>query len=187
MTEISDRYRTLSEAFTAKVEAVPADDARWSQPSPCPDWTARDVVGHMLDTHHLFFGFVDHHVDPGPKVDEGGGPLVAWTHIRDAMQAALDDPAVATKEFDGFFGRSRWDESVDRFINSDVLVHTWDLARALGLDDRLDAAEVARVQQVAEGFGDAMRQPGAFGPAVEPPPDADAQERLLAFLGRNPR
>src|SRR2546425_749697 len=37
-----------------------------------------------------------------------------------------------------------------------------------------------------ESFGDAMRGPRAFGPAVEPPPDADDQGRLLAFLGRRP-
>lgn len=43
------------------------------------------------------------------------------------------------------------------------------------------------MHEVARGFGDAMRQPGAFGPTVEPPPDADDQERLLAFLGRDPR
>jgi hypothetical protein len=31
-----------------------------------------------------------------------------------------------------------------------------------------------------------MRSPQAFGPEAEPPPGADAQQRLLAFLGRNP-
>jgi hypothetical protein len=39
---------------------------------------------------------------------------------------------------------------------------------------------------VCEGFGDAMRGPQAFGPAVEPPAGGDDQGRLLAFLGRNP-
>jgi len=33
-------------------------------------------------------------------------------------------------------------------------------------------------------WGDAMRGPGAMGPALDPPPDADAQVRLLAHLGR---
>jgi hypothetical protein len=29
-----------------------------------------------------------------------------------------------------------------------------------------------------------MRGPGAFGPAINPPEDADEQAELLAFLGR---
>lgn len=185
MTEISDRYRRLAAEFTQRVESVPPDDERWSAPSPCEEWTARQLVGHMLDTHHMFFGLIGRDVPKGPSVDDG--PLPAWSYVRDAMTAALEDPEVAATEFDGFFGRSRWEDAVDRFINADLLIHGWDLARALGLDERLDPDEVARVHDLAKGFGDAMRQPGAFGPEVEPPPDANEQERMLAFLGRNPR
>ena len=35
-----------------------------------------------------------------------------------------------------------------------------------------------------EGMGDALRGPGAFGAAIEPPAGADEQQRVLAFLGR---
>jgi uncharacterized protein (TIGR03086 family) len=182
MNDIADRYRRLARGFTDRVAAVPPDDERWSSPSPCEKWTARDVVAHMLDTHHLFLRFIDQDVAPGPSAADD--PLAAWSYVRDAMQAALEDPQVADKEFDGLSGRTRWDRSVDRFINSDVLVHTWDLARGLGLDDRLDPDEVRIVNETAHGYGDAMRGPGAFGPEVEPRPGADEQERLLAYLGR---
>lgn len=33
-------------------------------------------------------------------------------------------------------------------------------------------------------MGEAMRGPGAFGPELTPPEGADAQTRLLAFVGR---
>jgi len=102
------------------------------------------------------------------------------------MQGALDDPDVASREHEGMFGRQRWESSVDRFINVDVL-HTWDLARALGLDDRLDLDEVRRVSEIARGYGDAARGPQTFGPELPAPPDADDQERLLYFVGRDPR
>src|SRR5262245_8463549 len=111
MTQISDRYRRLSEGFTVRAEAVPADDARGSNPSPCPDWTARDIVGHMLGTHHMFFGLVDHEVAAGPSADDD--PAAAWAYVRDAMQDALDDESIAGREHEGMFGRSRWDASVD--------------------------------------------------------------------------
>jgi uncharacterized protein (TIGR03086 family) len=186
MTEIADRYRRLAATFTARVDAVPADDERWQAESPCPGWTARDVVGHMLDTHHLFFGRIGHEVPKGPSAADD--PHAAWAHVRDAMQAALDDESVAGTEFDGMFGRTRWDAAVDRFINGDVLVHGWDLARAVGGDEALDVEDVRRARAGLEGIPDeALRSEGTFGPAIEPPPGATEQEELLAFLGRDPR
>jgi hypothetical protein len=44
--------------------------------------------------------------------------------------------------------------------------------------------EVDRLTEAAGAFGDALRGPQACGPALEPPPDADGQTKLLAFLGR---
>ena len=87
-------------------------------------------------------------------------------------------------EFDGMTGRSTFEAAVDRFLNMDLVVHGWDLARAAGLDDEIDPADVARVNETAKGFGEGMRSPRAFGPAVEPPSDADDQTKMLAFLGR---
>lgn len=196
MSEIADRYRRLAADFTAEVTAVPPTDDRWSNPSPCADWKARDVVAHMVDTHHIFFGLIGHDVAPGPSVDDDGddgddaygGPLGAWAYVRDAMQAALDDPAVAGTEFDGMFGRTRWDAAVDRFINGDVMVHRWDLGQALGTDPQLDIDDVRRMMAGLDGLPEeAMRAPGTFGPAIEPPPGATEQEQFLAFTGRNPR
>lgn len=182
MTAISDRYERLSQMFTDRIASVPPGDPRWQQQSPCEDWSAIDVVRHVVDTEHMFFGMVDHDV-PGP----GDDPLAAWPGIRDAMLAALRDPAVAEREYTGQMGTAVWQDSVDRFINGDLVVHTWDVARALGVDDSLPDDEVARVQEAFAPLGDAMRQPGAFGAEVEPPADASAQDRFLAFLGRDPR
>jgi uncharacterized protein (TIGR03086 family) len=171
--------------FTERAAAVPLGDRRWNQQSPCPDWKAIDVVKHIIDVHHMFFGLIEHEA-PAPLPVEAD-PVAAWAATRDAMIAALDDPTVAGREYEGFFGRSRWDASVDRFISGDLVIHAWDLARALGIDDTLDPAEVRQVHETAKGFGDAMRSPGAFGPPVEPPPDATEQEALLAYVGRDPR
>jgi len=180
MSEISDRYRRLSDAFAAKITAVPAD--KWSAPTPCPDWTARDVVQHVIDTQGMFLGFVGKELGPIPAVADD--PRAAWDAARAKTQHELDDPDLAAAEFDGFFGRSRYDEAVNRFLCFDLVVHGWDLARAAGLDDRIDPEDITRVREQAEWFGDAMRGPRAFGPELEPPAGADEQTRLLAFLGR---
>jgi uncharacterized protein (TIGR03086 family) len=186
MSDHADRYRRLAADFTAEVAAVPADDPRWSNPSPCSDWDARAVVSHMQDTHRMFFGLIGRELPAGPTADDD--PAAAWAHVRDELQAALDDPDVAGTEFDGMFGRTRWEDAVDRFITGDVLAHRWDLGRALGGDPSLDADEITRTMKGFEGLPDeAMRGGGVFGPAIEPPPDATEQERFLAFIGRSPR
>ena len=71
-----------------------------------------------------------------------------------------------------------------RQLAADHLVHAWDLARALGVDDTLDPEAV---QAVLEWFGpteDAWRAAGVIGPRVPVPDDADAQTRLLSMFGR---
>jgi uncharacterized protein (TIGR03086 family) len=180
MSEISERYRRLSDTFAAKIAAVPDD--RWSSPSPCEDWKARDVVSHVVSTQGMFLGFVGQEMGELPSVDDD--PAGAWDAARAPIQTRLDDPAAAGEEFDGMLGRTSFESAVDRFLNVDLVVHGWDLARAAGLDDRIDSEDVARVRKGAEAFGDSMRGPRAFGPAVEPPPGADEQDQLLAFLGR---
>lgn len=180
MEPIAARYDRLAAAFADKVRAVPP--GRWDAPSPCEQWTALDVVRHVVETPRLFFGFVGREPGPVPPVEDG--PAEAFEAVRRQVQADLDDPARAGAEFDGFFGRSTFAEAVDRFLSFDLLVHGWDLARAAGLDEAIAEPDLEWLERAAAGFGDAMRGPQAFGPALEPPADADRQTRLLAFLGR---
>ena len=182
VSEVSERYRRLSGAVADKIAAVP--DGAWENQSPCADWTARDVVRHLVSTQGMFLGFVGREPGAGPSVDED--PLAAWNAARAAVQTDLDDPTRAKTEFDGHTGRSTFEAAVGKFLCMDLVVHGWDLARATGLDEHIEADDIARVQKQAEEFGDALRSPGAFGPAVDPPGDADARAKMLAFLGRQP-
>lgn len=181
--EVAARYRRLAADVTGKIERVPAD--RWSSQSPCEDWTARDVVGHLVDVHGMFFGLVGRTLEPGPE-DVDTDPLRAWVSARDQMQRNLDDPRLAGEEFEGLTGRSTFAAAVDRFICFDLNIHGWDLARATGLEERIDPDELPRLWATAESFGDAIRSEHVCGPAVDPPADADEQSRLLAYLGRRP-
>jgi uncharacterized protein (TIGR03086 family) len=180
MTEISDRYRNLSATMTDRIAAVPADG--WDAATPCEDWKARDIVGHLVATTGMFLGFIDEEVPPGPSVDDD--PLGAFATARDAMQAALDDPSRAQHEYDGAFGRSTLEQGADQFLCADLVVHAWDLARATGQDETMPPHEVRRIHQALAPMDEQMRGPGAFGPKIDPPPGADAQTELLCFLGR---
>lgn len=182
MSEIADRYRRLAGDFAEKVTAVPDD--RWSAPSPCPGWTARDVVRHVVETESMFLGFVERSAGEVPSVDDD--PVAAWSTIREVVQAGLDDPALATASFQGMGGPTTFEAATDRFLCLDLLVHGWDLARAAGLDERLDLDEVRRVRADSEAFGDMLRGDGVCGPEVQVSEAASEQDRLLAYLGRQP-
>ena len=182
MSEISQRYGRLAGAFAAKLRVVP-DDA-WSRPTPCADWTVRELVRHVVTTQGMFLGFVGRVLGEIPSVDDD--PVAAWDTASATVLRDLEDPERAAAEFDGFFGRSTFEAAVNRFLCFDLVVHGWDLAHAAGLDEHIDPNDVARVAEQARAFGDAMRGPQAFGPAIEPPAGADDQAQLLAFLGRRP-
>ncbi len=181
MTEISERYSRLASAFEAKIAATPPE--RWDSPSPCEGWTALDVVRHVVDAHGMFLGLVGRQPAAVPSVEED--PLGAFRAVRDIVRADLEDSERATEAYDGYFGRTTFEEAIDRFLCGDLLIHGWDLARAVGLDERLDAEEVQRQLELVDALPDeALRAPGIYGPALTPPAGADNQTTLLAFVGR---
>lgn len=176
----ADRYRALAQTFTQKVAAVPA--ARWDAESPCEGWTAREVVRHVIDSQRDIVRVVGLELPPGPSFDDD--PAAAWAATRAAVQDILDDPARATLEYDGHFGRTDLAATIERFYCFDLVVHGWDIAQATGIDTTIPAADLAWVDQVAHSLGDSLRMPGVCGPAIDVPADADEQTRVLAFLGR---
>jgi len=123
-------------------------------------------------------------IPPGPSVDDD--PAAAWAHLRDALQARLDDPGVATREFDMRMGRYTFEHAADQFVTNDIFLHTWDLARATGLDETLDPDEVHSMLVAMEPLDEVLRTSGHYGPRVAVPDDADEQTKLMAFIGRTP-
>jgi uncharacterized protein (TIGR03086 family) len=179
MTAIADRYRTLADAFEAKVAAVSPDD--WSNPSPCEEWTVRQLVDHVVDVHGMMLKPLDRTLPDGPD-----DPLGAFKAARADVEVVLDDPALAGREYDGQFGKTKVEDTIDRFMAFDLVVHGWDLARATGQDETIDPVEVDRTWDAVQALGENMRKYGVTGPEVAVPPDASKQDRLLGLLGRQP-
>jgi hypothetical protein len=71
-------------------------------------------------------------------------------------------------------------------ITRDVLIHTWDLARAVGADDRLDARWCELFYSALPTDHLEPSASGMFGAPRATGDHADAQSKLLARLGRNP-
>jgi uncharacterized protein (TIGR03086 family) len=181
MDEIIERYTRIAGQFSDRVRAVPPD--RWEAASPCDGWTARDVVRHLAEWVPGFFG--DQGVGFGdvPSVDVD--PVAAWNAVDAGLATALGDPRQASRMVENPFGPRTLAETVDLIVVPDVLVHTWDLARATGLDETLDVDQVRRMLEGMSSIpDDVLRGDGMFGPRIAVADDVDDQTALLAYLGR---
>ena len=183
MSEIANRYDTIAGGFTDRVNAVPSE--AWDNPTPCEGWVARDIVRHVTEWIPAFFNnSAGLELPTGISSDDD--PVGAWTALHASLRSALADASVAQREFDGPPGRMSVEQSIDMIVTGDLLIHTWDLARATGLDESLDATEAARMLAGVEPIDEMLRSSGHYGPRVIVSDDADVTTKLVAFMGRNP-
>jgi len=179
----AERHREIGRVFLDRVRGTRS----WDAPSPVAGWTARDVVRHLVEWLPSFLaGGSSVRLPAVPSVDDD--PIGAWQAHADAVQALLDDPATAELTLSNqHIGQLPVDRAIDQFYTSDVFMHTWDLARATGQDDRLDPEFCVVLLAGTQPLEDIMRSSGQYGPRVPVTDDADAQTKLLAFIGRDPR
>ncbi|MCO1655407.1 TIGR03086 family metal-binding protein [Pseudonocardia humida] len=174
-----DRYRRALRSFGELVRAVPADG--WARPSPCPGWSAADVVEHVAGAQRTLLSLLG--ADPGR--DGPSGPRERWLDVEARVLAALDDPSVAGRRHATPLGEVSGVELADMSV-VEPLVHRWDLARAVGADDAVDEELAAGCLAIARRFAAVLRGPGMYGPELAAPADASAGPALLAYLGRRP-
>ena len=183
MSAAADSYREVAAGFTARARAVKPDD--WDNPAPCEGWVARDIVRHMVEwMPSMVLTPVGVTPPRFPSVDDD--PVGAWLALDAALQAALDDPEIAKKEFENRVGTFTVENGIDMFCTGDVFLHTWDLARATGGDERLDPVRVHDMLVGMQPLDAVLRDSGQYGARVEVPDDADEQTKLIAFIGRKP-
>lgn len=183
LTELSvaDRYREAAKGFTVRVE----ETADWDVPTPVAEWRARDIVGHLTTWLPGMLGDAVP-LRPGPSVEDD--PVAAWHHLDTQVQALLDDPTTAGTEVTvAQIGTHRLEVLLDQYFTSDVVFHTWDLARATGQDDSLDEDFIAGALAGMGQMEEMIRGSGQFGEQQPVPEDATTQERFFAFIGRDPR
>jgi uncharacterized protein (TIGR03086 family) len=183
MSQIADRYRKVAAGFTERATNVPSD--AWDNTAPCEGWVARDVVRHLVEwMPWMFFTSAGIEAPALPSVDDD--PVGAWNALNASIQGLLDDPEKSAMELEMQMGRYSIEQAVDMFGTGDVFIHTWDLARATGLDETLDPDEVHSMFVAMEPMDEMLRDSGQFGARVPVPDDADEQTKLIAFTGRQP-
>lgn len=147
-----------------------------SRSTPCNDWDVARLVAHVVAAPRNFVT-----MSQGGEPDWSAQPPLPddWTA---EFRTAADELLSGWHEA----GESASPQAVD-WQTAEFALHAWDLARSTGQSTDLDE-QVAR--QGLDFMGAALtpdNRGGAFAPAVVPPEDASAVDRLAAFAGRDPR
>jgi uncharacterized protein (TIGR03086 family) len=171
-----DLYARASEWTVKKADGA---SKKLDATTPCDEWDVRTLMNHMLDTQNYFLGTARGEKTPLPS----------------SQPPALvgDDPAadlaLTRKEMLSTFGQEGVIEKTGPSLGiafSDQLVHGWDLAKATGQDATMpEGLPEAAYEMIHGRFTDEQRK-GLFKPEVAVPKTASAQDKLLAYTGRNP-
>ena len=176
----------------ALVEQSSASDL--GRPTPCGSWTLAQLLAHMAVQHHGFARAADGIVT---EVHDWR-PVALAVPQRDYVAAAR---GVLVTFADEHVLERRWalpEVSTDVTFSSrramsfhfiDYLVHSWDVAKTLGVpfDPEPDLLEAALAVAQAVPDGPSRLVPGAaFAPGVHARSEAPTLDRIVAMLGRDP-
>lgn len=189
MTSPLELYLRAIDAFTAVVDHVPT--AGWDAPSPCSDWSARQLLGHVIDSQQQVIGMLTDHPQPPitdlTELGQLAGPdlRAAWQDSRKAVLAVLTgidpDAAVTTP------GGPSTGSAVLSMVVIEPVVHAWDLATATDQPGTLDPDVAQAILPGVLAAKGQLAATGMYQPAIPTTGDATPQDRLLAALGRADR
>jgi uncharacterized protein (TIGR03086 family) len=174
MSGAIDRWTETAALFSDRLGSVVASD--WGRPTPCSEWDVQALVDHAIGNQARFgsmLGLVA--TDP------------VWEALQREMAQLLTAPsAVAGTVAVPGLGELTKEQILD-ICTFDLLIHTWDLSRAIGGDERLPESLVKSCMDWLQALPvEVVRSPGRYTSAVDVGPDASLQARMLAYAGRTP-
>jgi uncharacterized protein (TIGR03086 family) len=188
MSGLVEIFERAVEEFGRRVPLV--GDDQWGAPTPDTGWDVRALTSHVLAealwAPPLLEGRTIAEVGDRFDGDQlGDDPQAAWTRAAAEAVAAVREPGALERTVHVSFGEIPGAEYVSQ-LTCDHVIHAWDLARAIGADERLDPELVDWAIGFLSPQIDGWRAAGAFAAPVEVAEGADAQSRLLALTGRRP-
>jgi uncharacterized protein (TIGR03086 family) len=186
--DVIEQYRRSVAGFAARLAQVRPD--QWSAPTPCAEWDVRALVNHLVYEERWLPSML-----VGATVAEVGdrfdGDLLGDDPVGNAAEAAREadaavaEPGAMERIVHLSFGDFPAAEYLRQII-ADHLVHSWDLAAAIGADRRLHPETAHLCAEWFAGNEDSYRESGATEPRVAIPADASVQDWLIAGFGRDP-
>lgn len=161
---------------------------QWGRPTPCREWTVRDLVNHVTVQERwlaLLLGGASA-VSVGDRLDGdqlGDDPVLAFKGAAADADEALHTSGTLDATVTLWSGTAPARHLVSQ-LAMDLVVHSWDLARATGADEHLPALLVSFALRELSAYADRLAPSGLFDPPLPVAEDADSQTRLLALTGR---
>ncbi len=185
--DVPELHRRAVEGFGRHVHAV--EDRQWGNDTPCPGWDVRTLVNHLVYedrwTPPIMAGRTIAEVGDRFEGDLlGDDPKRSWDEAAREAVAAVGSDGAMEKIVHLSFGDVPGSEYALQLF-ADHLIHSWDLARATGADERLDPELVDACLDWFQDREESYRRSGVIGPRPAVPAGADAQTRLLAMFGRS--
>jgi uncharacterized protein (TIGR03086 family) len=179
VTGLVDRHRVACTGFSRVAALVPPE--QWTRPTPCTEWDARALVEHVIGFHEFLLlrplGVRAHR----PK----SGPAERWAATAQALFGALDSEGTLDRATQLPGGGESTPRAMLDGLTADVLVHTWDLAKAAGVDPELDADLCERAYHGGREAG-IGRYTDMYAAEVIVNPDSGIATKLIALHGRDP-
>jgi uncharacterized protein (TIGR03086 family) len=187
VTAIPDLFDRSVDEFARRVRSI--GDDQWDNPTPCTDWSVRDLVNHVVVENLWAPGLL-----AGKTIDEIGGdafegdqlgsdPKKAWDEAAEAARTAVHRDGAMETTTHLSFGDFPGSFYIQQLL-ADHVIHAWDLARGIKGDDDLDGDLVGYVYEGLKPYADSLSAGGSFDPPISVPDDADIETKLLALAGR---
>src|SRR3954470_1260281 len=154
-------------------------------PSPCTEWTVRDVINHITSGSEMFALSAEHGAVPEAEVARlmGGDNLGddykgAFRSASNKALEAFNRPGMLDQTVKLPFGEMPASVALD-IAMCDVAIHAADIARATGQkvgDDEMLEGVLAVAQRIITSD---WRAPGIFGQEQSADDDASAEDKLL--------
>lgn len=185
MAEVKDLFQRALDRYGLLVHAVRND--QWHDQTPCTEWDVRMLVHHLVSENMWMPPLLEGKTiaDMGDAFDGdllGDDPRTAWegaaARVSEAVRAVpLDRPVHLS------YGVVPAQHYVFELF-TDLTIHGWDLAQAIGADRTIDPESVDILLSHYKPREETLKASGLFGPTIVPPPGANKQTALLAVFGR---
>ncbi|MEU9232284.1 TIGR03086 family metal-binding protein [Streptomyces subrutilus] len=182
-----ERHAEALRLFGERLRAV--GDGQWNAQTPCTEWSVRDLVNHVTGEQLWIPPLVSEGRTVGEMGDAfsgdvlGADPVAAWDRASAAAHAAFAAPGALDRTVRLSYGPALGSAYCSE-LTADCVVHTWDLSRAIGADDRLPDGLVEFSIKEVMPYADGLAASGMYAAPLEIPAGANAQTRLLSLLGR---
>lgn len=182
--------RRAGAEFDRRLRRVTRTD--WRKPTPCAEWDVYALVNHVVVGgwrygRVLQGGSLAQFVSTRNADVLGMDALGEWDRARQFSESAFAEPGALDRRATIVVGEvSGADLLCVRLF--ELTVHTWDLARALGLDENLDASVLDAAERGRQVLAPLAQRPDIqwFDDLLPVDPGETAQGRLLRLAGRRP-